>query len=306
MKWNGWDEYYEFWDGFVRNWFESRANPDDDISNLYKEIFTDRDQFNIDELPEPYQGDPASGVEAVVLNLNPGMSQRGHYGAFEGRDLESTKCYSNIDNPSDGWLIRRFRDESQGSYRNFIREWACLNPTLRGHEPEVCGVDWWQGDNPNCVAGRMKWVRQIYGNEELSPSKVFATEICPFHSKAFSTDNLGKLISFIKDRVIVPTVMAVVENKLPFAVAVGRSYANVLDVLGTLKKEWDYRSPMTDWPRVGFWQRTYRLYSIDISSGKSAYILVTWARAYGLPAPGNEFTAVERRIRDYVNREALC
>lgn len=86
----------------------------------------------------------------------------------------------------------------------------------------------------------------------------------------------------------------------------GKSYANVLDVLGTLKKKWDYRSPMTDWPRVGFWQRTYSLYSIDISSGKSAYILVTWARAYGLPAPGNEFAAVERRIRDYVNREALC
>ena len=305
-----WNEYYNFWDKFVKNWFESGADPKDEVSRLYKEIVTcERYDFNIDELPEPYQGDPRSGVDAVVLNLNPGMSQIGHYGAYKGKDLEATKFYRNIDVSDEsvpsGWLIRRFRDEAKCSYRDYVSKLSCLNPELRGHEPEVCGVDWWQGNDKDKVGGRMEWIRQIYGKNQLCPSRVFAPEICPFHSKSFPTDDFQKLKSFINKRVIAPTVMAVIENNLPFAVAVGKSYANVLTALGAqMMKEWSYKSPIEGWPSTGFWKRTYQLYSINVPNCQSAYIIVTWAKeAYGLPAPEtgeNGFGRVEKQIYDFV------
>ena len=307
-----WNEYYVFWDNFVKDWFESGADPKDEVSSLYRKIVTrEKYDFNIDELPEPYQGDPRSGVDAVVLNLNPGMSQKGHYGAYKGEDLEATKFYSNIDVPSElvpsGWQIKKFRDEAKCSYRNYVTNWSCLNPKLRGHEPEVCGVDWWQGSDPRTVGGRMKWVRQIYGKDQLCPSRIFAPEICPFHSKSFPTNGFQELTSFISEHVIVPTVMAVVENNLPFAVAIGKAYAKVLTKLGAhMKKEWSYKSPIEGWPSTGFWKRTYQLYSINVPNCRSVYIIVTWARAYGLPAPEEAFRSIEKQILEFIKSNQSC
>ena len=200
-----WDDYYRFWNDFVRKWFESGANPQDEISKLYRKVV----DFNADELLEPYLGDPQTGVDAVFLNLNPGMSAKGKYGAFKGKNLDATKFFSNIDN-ADGWLMQKFRVAA--NYKEYVTEWSSLNPKLRGYEPEVCGVDWWQGNDPDKVGGRMKWIRQIYDNDQLCPSRVFAPEICPFHSQRFPTKRLEKLKGFIKDRVIVPAARAVIEN----------------------------------------------------------------------------------------------
>ena len=290
-----WNAYYQFWDEFVREWFESSANPQDEVSKLYREVVA----FNADELPDPYLGDPKSGVNAVFLNLNPGMSVRGKYGAFKGKNLETTKYYSNMDNP-DGWLMREFRDAA--SYRKYITKWSCLNPRLRGHEPEVCGVDWWQGNDPGKVGGRMKWVRQIYGNDQLCPSRVFAPEICPFHSQRFPTKRLEKLKGFIKDRVIVPAARAVIENGLPFAVAVGKTYAEVLTALGArLEGEWSPKKPMKGWPKNqkdNPVNRTYGLYSFYVDEVGCARFLVTCAPGGNNP-PRAEFASVEAEIRQY-------
>ena len=290
-----WNEYYTFWNEFVRKWFESGANPQDEVSKLYREVVA----FNADELPDPYLGDPKAGVDAVFLNLNPGMSVRGKYGAFKGKNLETTKYYSNLDTP-DGWLIREFMETT--NYRTYITKWSCLDPRLRGHEFEVCGVDWWQGSNPDTVGGRMKWVRQIYGNDQLCPSRVFAPEICPFHSPRFPTSRLERLIGFIKERVIVPAARAVIENGLPFAVAVGKSYAEVLTALGARQeKEWSPKTPMKGWPKNQDGNpvnRTYGLYSFDIDGVGCARFLVTYAPGGNNP-PRAEFAPVEAEIRQH-------
>lgn len=292
---NYWNEYCQFWNEFVRKWFEGGANPQDEVSKLYREVVA----FNAGELPDPYLGDPKVGVDAVFLNLNPGMSVRGMYGAFKGKNLEATKYFSNIDNP-DGWLIREFRNAE--SYRQYITKWSCLNPSLRGHEPEVCGVDWWQGSDPDTVGGRMKWVRQIYGEDQLCPSRVFAPEICPFHSPKFPTSRLERLIGFIKERVIVPAARAVIENELPFAVAVGKSYAEVLTALGARQeKEWSSKTPMKGWPKNQSGSpvnRTYGLYSFDVDGVGCARFLVTYAPDGNNP-PRADFAPVEAVIRQY-------
>ena len=293
---NYWNTYYQFWDKFVREWFESGADPQDEVSKLYREVVA----FNADELPEPYLGDPKAGVDAVFLNLNPGMSVRGKYGAFRGKNLEATKHFSNVDNP-DGWLIREFREAA--NYRTYSTKWSCLNPRLRGHEPEVCGVDWWQGNDPGKVGGRMKWVRQIYGKDQLCPSRVFAPEICPFHSQRFPTNRLDKLKSFIKDHVIVPAARAVIENGLPFAVAVGKPYAEVLTALGARQEgEWSPKMPMKGWPKNQkgkLVNRTYRLYAFDTEEVGCARFLVTCAPGGNNP-PRAEFASVEAEIRQHV------
>ena len=288
-----WDDYYRFWNDFVWKWFESGANPQDEISRLYREVV----DFNADELLEPYLGDPKTGIDAVFLNLNPGMSAKGKYGAFKGKNLDATKFFSNIDN-ADGWLMQEFRGAA--NYRAYVTEWSSLNPKLRGHEPEVCGVDWWQGNDPDKVGGRMKWIRQIYDNAQLCPSRVFAPEICPFHSQRFPTNRLEKLKGFIKDRVIVSAARAVIENGLPFAVAVGKSYAEVLTALGARQeKEWSPKTPMKGWPKNQDGNpvnRTYGLYSFDIDGVGCARFLVTYAPGGNNP-PRAEFAPVEAEIR---------
>ena len=296
-----WKRYSEFWDDFVKHWFLSGANPRDSVSELYREVV----DFNADELPEPYLGNPEFGVDAVFLNLNPGMSVNGKYGAFKGKNLEATKFFSNINAPA-GWLIREFKDIANCSYKDFVARRSSLDPKLRGHEFEVCGVDWWQGNNPEKVTGRMTWVRQIYGNDELCPSRVFAPEICPFHSPKFPTNGLQKLTGFIGEHVIVPAAVAVIENDLPFAVAVGKSYVNVLTNIGAqLENAWSSSAPVNEWPKKNngdYKKRTYKLYSLTVDCVGCARFLVTYAQGGNNP-PCGEFKPVEAAIRRYIVRK---
>ncbi len=151
----------------------------------------------------------------------------------------------------------------------------------------------------------MKWVRQIYGNDQLCPSRVFAPEICPFHSARFPTNRLGNLKEFIKDHVIIPAARAVFENGLPFAVAVGKPYAEALTALGArLEREWSPKTPMKGWPKNhkgDLVNRTYGLFSFDADGVGCARFLVTCAPGGNNP-PRADFALVEAAIRQFATR----
>lgn len=66
-----WKQYYKAWDDFVRNWFDSEAHPTDTITREYQRSVRGLD---LNELPEPYLGNPHEGTRAVFVNLNPGGS----------------------------------------------------------------------------------------------------------------------------------------------------------------------------------------------------------------------------------------
>ena len=176
-----WEQYYKFWDEFVGAWFSSMKSQ----KNIAEQIamqFGNASCINLDELPEPYYGKPHEDVDAVFINLNPGMST--------GNDLKSTKCFSKLTAPyTEGWLIKEFAKTKR--YREYANECSCLDPNLRDHNPEVCGVKWWQDLAPKPIGGRMSWVRRIYGKKDMCPSKVFALELCPFHSKQWEFDFTG-------------------------------------------------------------------------------------------------------------------
>ena len=224
-----WEQYYKFWDEFVGAWFSSMKSQ----KNIAEQIamqFGNASCINLDELPEPYYGKPHEDVDAVFINLNPGMST--------GNDLKSTKCFSKLTAPyTEGWLIKEFAKTKR--YREYANECSCLDPNLRDHNPEVCGVKWWQDLAPKPIGGRMSWVRRIYGKKDMCPSKVFALELCPFHSKQWEFDFTGdkNLKDFIYEHVIEPAVTATIENELPFAIAVGASVRDILSYIEAIEEE---------------------------------------------------------------------
>ena len=145
-----WEEYYKFWDDFVVEWFNQRKQgfktpQDEDSQAFYKAV----DGLDFDELPNPYFGDPKNGVDAVIINLNPGGSEKDK----DKKSTDATQCYSNLKKTDEhgnciGWLMKKFVDDAECSYKWFVGNddenvnWSQLNPDRRWHRPEVCGVKW--------------------------------------------------------------------------------------------------------------------------------------------------------------------
>ena len=308
-----WDKYYKFWDEFVRVWFNSMKS-DKNIAERVAMLFGRASCMNLDELPEPYYGKPHEDVDAVFINLNPGISSN--------EEFESAKFFSRLCDPiPEGWLLKKFA-ESQ-SYRKFADEWSSLDPALRTHNPEVCGVKWWQDLAPKPIGGRMSWVRRIYDQPDMCPSRVFALELCPFHSKQWEYDFADdkKLKAFICEHVIEPAVTATIENHLPFAVAIGASVRDVLSYIDAVEedesKKWSCKShnhqrKLNDEKLSEIWPhpkgkhivRNYRLYRVRGEKG-IARILVTWA-AGGNTCPQADFNGLEQLIRQYVYNHLLA
>ena len=308
-----WQEYYDGWDNFVKKWFEHRPSmPDDEgvSERFFRFVQTKNDvgewePLDLNILPTPYLGCPDAGVEAVVMHMNPGLSEIARYGKFIGESTDATQSYMNIDRPI-GWLIREFRDRAECSYSEFLKSWSCLNPDLGCHDPQVCGWEWWNYE--------MEWIRRVYDNAQMSSSKVFALELCPYHSKRFGIRQRSRfnkeLLPFIREHVIDVAIAAVQENKLPYAVALGAEFYRIFDKLEFPYEEWSFKKCTTSctWPLNcdgNPTRRTYRLYIVTSMDGVKARILVTWAQATGNPPPSESFKGVEEAIFSYVNNNPL-
>ena len=332
-----WNDYYDFWNKFVSDWYDFISGGKTDSVNVLVS-FGRASCINVDELPEPYLGFPNDkDLGAVFLNLNPGMCQKGKYGAYRGENLEATKFYSNINKPDgsvpSGWLIKEFRDEAKICYKEFVSKWSCLNPELRWKvrkvKHEVCGVEWWQGNEVNIIGGRMKWVRQIYGNSQLCPTHVFAPEMCPFHSARWDFDIVedNEIIKHIVSRVLSPAIVATHQRELMFAIAIGKTFRDVLEeimagrvanVKAREEGHWcckinDGERELSDDSLSGIWPtnddgeftiRSYYLYNVTDSNEVNARILVTYAPGGNTP-PAEDFIGVEERIRQYIESKDI-
>lgn len=281
-----WEQYRDFWDGFIREWYDSCARSIaigdgnsrygyGNIARAYNKFFKSKNsdaRLYLEELPEPYLGTPSKKLKAVMLNLNPGMVPL----ETEEQGVEQQKFFSKKDAYSSGPFvsesqIKKYECQYNKKYSELMQNWSCLIPKYRRKDTDLCGVEWWQGKDPLNVGGRMEWLAQIYdkqldnGNEPkdelegealINPLEVFALEICPFHSRqAVGTDwqALAKepLKGFILERVVYPAIRAVADNNLPFAVAIGAPYRDLFEkVLGIIpEKEWSHKNPVDGWPR---------------------------------------------------------
>ena len=323
-----WKEYYAFWDEQIRDWFTCRER---DCESMLLRGFKQYVQgLDVDDMPEPYYGLPDNGMKAVVLHHNPAVSK--HDSQRNSCD-EKQKRYSHIDDA--GWLIRKFRDKCDCSYREFVEHYSCFIPRYRSENPEVdgkvekeiCGVKWWQGLQKKTIGGEIKWLGQIYGmsinpddmpdTERLHPLEVFALEFCPFHSIDFIVRNKKSFYSdmkgFVVERIFKPAIRAVRENNLPFAVARGSKFRDFMEGMDLQhEKEWSYTGNISGWPthkkgdkQGNMINRTYRLYKIDDGEGMCARLLLTWYNG-GYNPPSNKFEDVERQIRKYVAENPLA
>jgi len=291
----------------------------DPVSQAYERSVP---RIEFDELPTPYLGAPDAGVSAVIINLNPGLSETIGFGDFAGRNSDETQYWSNLNNPI-GWMIREFRDRKNLSYREYVNEWSCLNPALLDsvrYPQWCCGVHWWQGYDHGRIQRdlrracnrhsnmRIPWLQQVYDNVDINAANVFALELCPFHSKRFILSrNEGEvLVPFIREWVFLPAAMAVAENDLPFSVAVGLDAGKVLLAAGaSLENEWIPGSLPCWPPRMNgdYVQRKYRMYRIRFEDDHVSRILVTSGNQG--TAPSREFVDVEDSIRTWVRRNPL-
>ena len=302
-----WQDYFDHWDEFVRNWYDAGAKGADIYAQCVRS-----GKLNFDELPEPYMMSPycdgkGTKLKAVILNLNPGGSTGDEW----------TKSYSQKSNPG-AFLIRAYERDCNKSYRKWVSKWSCLRSDLVGRNPPVCGVEWWQGRNGD--SGRMAWVRRFFGTD-VAPEEVFAPELCPYHSK--TTGFFGAYMSkknprreefrqYVWKWVIKPALVAAIEYDILCVAAVGREISDVLEFIGIKKSdEWTRdRIPCSkEWPLAN---RTYRIYRIGkedtclwkdlrpFAEGKTDHVSIVVTYAPGSNhTPSAEFKTIENK---YVKR----
>lgn len=293
-----WNDYYRYWDEFVRNWLRNGAHPGND---KISKAFLDMGVFDFNEMPDPYFGTPDKGVEAVFLNINPGGSQTG-----KGKtNLEASKYYSLRGNGA--WLLDTFEQEYDATYSSYINDFSCLGDKAKksiGTDREVCGASWWFGTERR--EGRLAWLNRFYRNffkRDIDPRKVFAPEFCPFHSRtaSFGIDTLldaGIQKDWFKDHVITPAAEAARAAKIP-VVGIGQMIYDFLGRLGySPVQEWSEQSGLPGWPTTPYRKgtkkgqehlvnRTYSLFEID-----GANFLIIMAPGSNRP-PSREFAGIE-------------
>ena len=267
-EWNGWEEYFDFWDQFVKSWYECKANdpnalPTDMLTNSIRPLFDAKKEdsrLSKDELPEPYCIDPGTvgvgesfdpaKVGMVVIQMNPGAAQCKNNKKV---NLEATKFYSNKDK-DEGFLIRDFADKKtcDKKFSKWVERWSCFRetyPSLGCVPPDasvgcgvppskVCGHDWWYNGN------RRDWFKSF---ADLELNNVFALETIPYHSKnfdiaksLFNKEEKSKDYPFFKhllSRVLLPAGICAQSsgNKFKMVVCCGKKLREFLGELEGVK-----------------------------------------------------------------------
>lgn len=310
-----WNDYYSYWDNFVKEWFyKVKDLKIDGLLNLDPiEEYKCVKGLELKELPEPYIRKISKDglnykhnhIKAVVINLNPGASS----------PAECTKCIKGLND--QGALIERYANECKGNYSAWISTYGCLlNEYPQGMREMIPGVDWWQGSNGK--GGRMRWMRSFYGND-VTPEDVFALELCPYHSKSWDLRNISdETRRYVWSRVIKPAVVAATEDDVSCITCIGQDIERILKE--TLKFEriasWENGKYIEnecrkdiEWPTTGRTNNLVDMHYILYKSKCKCEDLPTRPRPFlciwhkgGSNPPSKEFVEnVETKIRERIN-----
>ena len=279
ISWNGWKSFYNYWDDFVKNWYNSEASPKDPLTQSLASSFNLKNpslRFDIRELPEPYYGrGDTEKCKCVIVHLNPGAS-------CDGEDL---KIFGG-----NGNLIRSFKEECCKEYSRYAEKWSCLRASYEDCDAKVPGHDWWHEDN------RVRFIDRFWGVKDLA--EVFALEACPYHSKNW-TSGLNQIAEHIIDKVITPAALVANRNK-NCAVFVGNEFNGLISKIKGVKA-------------IRAWKgtRVYSLYKLilpssmgELGNGNMTYLLViNGVRGMWLPAADKRNIEIEKKICEIVNVE---
>ena len=202
-----WKDFFEQSDRFIQEWSES---PEECARNsVYLQEASGGEKSFLyedkDFMPEPFLGNPER-CSAVMLTLNPAAP-------MDKFRVDKNYAKKII---SDGYSER-------------AQKWTIF-------EENDGGFIWW--------AKRENWLNRILGNEDTT-LKPFAIDICPWHSKSWGGLNYeNELVEEIKKNVLAPAFNAVKNSLIPFAIAIGKDFYDVL----TIKDE-------NNEPYLGFTQK---------------------------------------------------
>ena len=230
-------EYKDFWDIFLKNWLENHDDfilkdpdgqaffPKDSRGNL---ILTNLLK-NIAYMPEPYYtGEAFKGAERwedfedaiVVLDLNPGLSH----------EYDSRKCKNSPSHPI-------LDDLAKEGYSEGINN-AKYSPFISTDET-IPGVTWWKSK-------RLNWFSRFLPVDNVR-EKMFAFELCPFHSKSWNITLDPKSIDFIKQNVLTPVASILTGNgKRRLGYCFGKDWEQIFFQIGFVEvAQWgvDYDNP---------------------------------------------------------------
>lgn len=193
----------------------------------------------VDFLPEPYLGDPFN-AKAVFLNYNPGP------------------VIVDCQNKTIGSFIKDFN--AVENYKNFA-----INTPYYTHKS-----GFW--------ADRMKFLSRLT-NSSFEESKIFALEICPWHSSSFklSESDLKNSKKYFQENVLNIAEVVAQNSSVKTIFSVGKDYYNLFKLLGfKLVKEIDQTTKDKRWPVKKDGTKVNRSISIWKSNTNGVYFN-TWA-----------------------------
>jgi hypothetical protein len=308
-------DYKSFWDIFLNKW---RSNHDDLIQNdpagqAFFAINSSGNYINSDLytsitcMPEPYYfgsnflnaTDWSDFNDAiVVLDLNPGMSH----------EKEDRKKKGD-DHPHD--ILDAL---AKGSYSTKINSTDYSPFMCNSEDSTIPGVTWWKSK-------RLAWFSRFLSMGNVR-EKMFALELCPFHSKSWNVKLSPAAINFIREKVLAPAAEILCCNgNSRLGYCFGKDWETIFDTFGfEIEAQWgvDYdcaektfvypvhihknvEEVKSKWPKKDGVElnRIYKLYKGNIE-GKTLYFLCL--RASGtFAAPGKDFEEVEKLIREDLN-----
>jgi hypothetical protein len=255
-------------------------------------------------MPEPYYtGEAFKGAERwkdfkdaiVVLDLNPGLSH----------ESDSLKSKNSPSHPI-------LEDLAKGGYSKGINN-DKYSPFISTNK-SIPGVTWWKSK-------RLAWFSRFLSMGNVR-EKMFALELCPFHSKSWNVKLSPAAINFIRDKVLAPAAEILCCNgNSRLGYCFGKDWETIFDTFGfEIVAQWgvDYdcaektfvypvhihknvEEVKSKWPKKDGVElnRIYKLYKGNIE-GKTLYFLCL--RASGtFAAPGKDFEEVEKLIREDLN-----
>lgn len=171
-------DYFDFWDAFVYDWYCGTLDNDPYVN--FKDS-NKRKDLNRDYMPEPYytgenlKPDDSGNINAenaiVVLNLNPGLSHINDF--YKHHDLSCCPAAKIIHDYSMN-LNNKYSKVNE-EYSPFINQ-----------DKNIPGVEWWKK--------RINWINRFLTINDINECKdsIFAMELCPWHSQAFSGTGFNK------------------------------------------------------------------------------------------------------------------
>ena len=304
------NNYIKFWDDFLSKW---HRNHEDFIRNNRdgRAFFSinSRGKYinaslynNIKCMPEPYYfGEDFINATSwadfkdaiVVLDLNPGLSHEAD--CLKTKDSPSHPILNNL-------AIGTYSTRINPNYSPFITR----NPTIPG-------VTWWESK-------RLAWFARFLSVDDVR-KKMFAFELCPFHSKNWNVTLDLKSIDFVKKHVLTPVASILTNNgKTRLGYCFGKDWEKIFSILGFQElAQWgvDYDNPSkpfvspsgsaissVSWPKKTGTStninRIYKLYRGNINDIDIYFLCLRGSGTFA--APGPVFKDTEELIKDDMKR----